>query len=243
MHLILTRPEPDATAWRHRLEALGARVSVEPLLAIELIPPAAETVDAAGLQGMIITSRNALRALEAAPQTLAGLAGLRLFVVGPATAARARSLGFQHVEPPVATAADLVSTIRATCAPGAGPLLHLSGDKVAVDLTQALAPAGLRIERRVVYRSRPAEALRPETVKVLADGSADTVMLMSPLTAKTFLELTTRAGVGEQCQRLVYVCLSQTIAGILSPLSPRAIHIAQRPDAEAMFTLIDSLLA
>ncbi len=36
MHLLITRPEPDAAELKSRLVALGHEVSVEPLLRIEL---------------------------------------------------------------------------------------------------------------------------------------------------------------------------------------------------------------
>ena len=36
MHILITRPEPDASMWRHKFEARGLAVSVDPMLRIEL---------------------------------------------------------------------------------------------------------------------------------------------------------------------------------------------------------------
>ncbi|MBC7833041.1 MAG: uroporphyrinogen-III synthase, partial [Hyphomicrobium sp.] len=54
MHLLITRPEPDADAFRARLEALGHQVTSEPLLTIEHLPVATDALgDAAGV---VVTS-------------------------------------------------------------------------------------------------------------------------------------------------------------------------------------------
>src|SRR2546428_158157 len=63
MHVLVTRPEPDAAELKAALEVLGHEVSVEPLLAIQSLPiPATAFEDA---RGLIATSRNGLRALAA----------------------------------------------------------------------------------------------------------------------------------------------------------------------------------
>ena len=94
MHVLITRPEPDAGALKAQIEAMGHAVSLEPLLQIELLPIAADAL--AGAQAIIATSRNGLRALAesaALPEALE----LPLFAVGPGTAELARSLGFRRV--------------------------------------------------------------------------------------------------------------------------------------------------
>ena len=67
MHVLVTRPEPDAAELKAALEVLGHEVSLEPLLAISSLP--IEPTVFEGARGVIVTSRNGLRAL-------AGSAGL-----------------------------------------------------------------------------------------------------------------------------------------------------------------------
>ena len=89
--ILITRPEPDASDWRTQFEARGAQVTIDPLLEIELLPP--QTANLTGVQALIATSRNALRALQNSP-ILPQAATLPIFTVGPATTQLARDLGF-----------------------------------------------------------------------------------------------------------------------------------------------------
>lgn len=238
MHILITRPEPDASAWSAHLAARGVAVTVDPLLRIEHI--AFNVLDLSGIQALIATSRNGLRGL-AMSQALAAATELPLFAVGQGTAEFARELGFPTVHAGPASARELVGVITANAAPSAGRLLHLSGDKIAFDLAAALAPLGFDLERRVVYRSRPAEALKPATVAALAGGAIDTVMLMSPLAARTFVFLVSAEGMGEQCQRLVYICLSQNVAGRLATLMPSRVRVAAVPNSDGLMAVIEEL--
>ncbi len=61
MRILVTRPEPDASATGQRLEALGHQVTTEPMLQVEFLP--IDPVAFTGAQAVIATSRNALRAL------------------------------------------------------------------------------------------------------------------------------------------------------------------------------------
>ena len=65
MHILVTRPEPDATLLRKKLEAAGHLVTVEPPAGDRALPPAALPLD--GITALIATSRNALRALSRIP--------------------------------------------------------------------------------------------------------------------------------------------------------------------------------
>jgi len=238
MHLLITRPLSDANDWRTAFEARGAMVSVDPLLTIDYVPPA----DLQAAQAVIATSRNALRALAQSP-VLAQAIRLPIFTVGPATTALARDLGFTTIHEGPASARDLVPIITRHASPAAGRLLHLSGDKIAFDLGVALVSYGFETDRLVVYRSTPATAFCDLTRDGLSTRAIDTVMLMSPLTAKTFVTCAREAGLFEQCQRLVYVCLSNNVACALVPLVPARLHIASEPNSQAVFTLIETLLA
>lgn len=240
MHLLITRPEPDASVWRQQFEARGIQASIDPLLRIALRPP--DRLELDGVQALIATSRNGLRGLAQSP-ALAKAAVLPLYAVGPGTAGLARKLGFNHIHEGPTAARELVSLVAANANPADGALLHLSGDKLAFDLSAALGEQGFDVRRLIVYRSRAADQLQPHTIDLLRTGTIDTVTLMSPLSARTFLALGRDADLLKQYQRLVYICLSPNIAQALSPLGSPHIHVADGPNSNAMFTLIERLAA
>ena len=94
MRLLVTRPEPDATRQAELLAARGHEPVLAPLLAIESATNVPIELD--GAQALIVTSRNALRAL-ASHRDVAALLQLPLFAVGEATAKAATELGFTTV--------------------------------------------------------------------------------------------------------------------------------------------------
>ncbi len=263
MHVLITRPEPDASAWHDHLASLGISSTLDPMLDISLAAPSPvlvrerSSIDRSNdgkassddgpssiaavpsPQALVITSRNAVRWLETATD-LANLATLPVYTVGPGSTAALRALGFSHIIEGAATARDLAPVITATADPAAGPLLHLSGDKLAFDLAPPLLAYGLTLNRRIVYRSRPAVMLRAKTLERLRDGTIDTVVLLSPLTAETFVRLLTEAQLNQAHQQLVYICLSDMIARIVVKSAPRGIIVAAAPNAKAVLNILET---
>ena len=64
MRLLVTRPEPDALKLRAALEERGHEATVEPLLSVSFDDT--DPIDLEGVQALIATSRNGLRALKLA---------------------------------------------------------------------------------------------------------------------------------------------------------------------------------
>ena len=243
MHVLITRPEPDASRWRNQLKALGVDSTVDPMLDIAIAPSTPVLQSTPGQsarrhQALVITSRNAVRWLEAASD-LATATVLPVYTVGPGSTAAIRALGFTNVIEGAATARDLAPIIASGANPHDGPLLHLSGDKLAFDLAPTLAERGLTLDRRIVYHSRPAGSLRQATVIGIENGTIDTVVLLSPLTAATFVQLLNAAGLAQQHQRLVYVCLSQVIGQIVAGCGPQDVIVAPAPNAQAVFGVLE----
>ena len=235
MHLLITRPEPDAGEFKAELEALGHTVSVEPLLHIELLPIAAETL--AGAQAILATSRNALRAL-AASAALRPALELPIYTVGPGTAELARASGFQQVIAGAGAARDLVALVEAEADRAKGPLVHVAGEHLAFDLAAALAARGYAVRSPVAYRAAARGALSERTAEAIASGGVDAVLLMSPRTAAIFAQLVEVAGLRESASRLAYVCLSANVAEALGELSPGRREIAATPNSAAMLAAI-----
>ena len=117
MRVIITRPEPDAASEAELIAARGHQPVLAPLLEIEFFNAA---LPLAGAQGLIVTSRNALRALAAHPDRAAA-SKLPLYAVGEATAEAASELGFAEVTAGPGTAAELARLIAREIAPERGP--------------------------------------------------------------------------------------------------------------------------
>ena len=240
MHLLVTRPEADAAELKARLESMGHRVSLAPLLGVEL--DAAPAIDLGAVQALIATSRNGLRALAGSP-VLESAARLPILVVGPATAALARKLGFARVMEGPGSAPGLVALATAELEPRNGTLLHLAGDRQAFDLKCALERHGFEVRQPVLYRTRPAGSLTPEVADAIRSGSLDGVILMSPRTAEIFATLVAGAGLVEEARGLLLLCLSTSVANRLAALSPIQVRIAARPNANEMLALVTAMAA
>jgi len=236
MRVLVTRPEIDARLEAEALTARGHEPVLAPLLEIEFLGDV--TLDLDGAQALIVTSRNALRALaahEAFEQALA----LPLFAVGEATARAARDIGFAEVTIGPGTAAGLAPLIRREVHPDSGALVHVAGAALAFDLKAALEEEGFDFRRPVLYRSHKAPALSDEILAGLADGTIGAVILMSPRTAKTFAALVERHDVVSQAKSLVCYCLSQTVAEAVTPLGLK-IRVPAYPREEDVLALLDS---
>lgn len=238
MHVVITRPEQDSAELKSRIEDHGCRVSLAPLLTIELQHISAGALVEAG--AVIATSRNGLRALARSDALAAALA-LPLFAVGPATSSMAASLGFRDIREGNGTATSLVPLIAATTF--AGPLVHLAGDHQAVDLAGALADVGKRVTQLQAYRSVAAKTLPADIVESITDGAVDAVILMSPRSAATWAALMSpRIGRPELTQ-ITHICLSPAVARALETLGPVKTLTAPKAVLEEIVALVYRLAA
>jgi uroporphyrinogen-III synthase len=240
MHVLVTRPKGDGETLKARIEQLGCRASLEPLISI--VPnaiPLAAIKDAAGL---IATSRNGLKALAGSPAL--GLATtLPLFVVGPGTAAMALEMGFKDVFEGAGTGADLVPVLARRSGDD-GTLVHLAGDVLAFDLTAALARENVNVRSVEAYRSVAAKTLSPPIIEALRNQDVDVVILMSPRTAETWVRLAVELSPPADLSGVTYICLSKAVADILrSHLDGPKIVIAARPNLEEILVLLKRLAA
>jgi uroporphyrinogen-III synthase len=103
MRLLVTRPEPDASRQADKLRAMGHDPVLAPLMTIQPIPDASLQLE--GAQALIVTSRNALRAIATRPE-LERARKLPLYAVGDATAREAAALGFARLSPGLGPASN-----------------------------------------------------------------------------------------------------------------------------------------
>jgi uroporphyrinogen-III synthase len=241
MHVLVTRPQDEGEKLKAQLEQLGWTVSLEPLLRIVPSDIPADAVD--GASALIVTSRNALKALSGSPALAPALA-LPLLAVGPGTAALARDMGFTDIFEGLGTGAELAPEIAKKAKAVSGPFVYLSGDKLAFDLPAALAEQNVRIRRFVAYRSVAAETLSPHIADALRDGTIGVVVLMSPRTAETWTSIAPGVAKPDSLSKIIYVCISQAVANVLSTrLGPQNTIIAARPNLEEIFIVLKRLAA
>ncbi len=236
---LITRPDEDAEPLAAALGRRGIEVVREPLLAIRPLPGA--SVDLAGVQALVFTSANGVRAFA----SLSSRRELPVFAVGDATARGAREAGFARVESASGTVEDLARLVEARLDARQGPLLHAAGSAVAGDLAGRLGKAGFELRRAVVYETETATQLSEETREKLAAGEIGLVLLFSPRTAETFVRLaraagpTVTAGIG----KAIALALSPAVARAAETLEWRDLRIAERPELPAMLALIDRAAA
>ncbi len=236
MHFLVTRPIDDADGLADKLRLRGHKVTVDPLLSIEFYPEA--PVTRTGLQALLVTSANGLRAVLGRSDFPEWLK-LPLFAVGPTTAAMARQAGFVHVYEASGDVVALTQLVKQELATDGGPLLHIAGTVSAGDLKGALKTEGFWVERVVLYEARAAEALSPETVEGLRGGAIRAVLLYSKRSAEIFADLCAQAGLQSALFKVNAYCLSANAAAPLQGVGLQAIHIASAPNETDLLALID----
>ncbi len=229
MHLLVTRPEPEASATARRLTALGHSVTVEPMLNIVLNDPPGALPEPAGL---IVTSRNGVRALATWPQA-AGWHEVPLFAVGAATAEAARAAGFAHVTAGNGEGAALVSVIRSALPATRGPVVYAAARDLSGNLAERLEESGCDLQMVEAYRAERAERLSPQVLAALMAGTVDGALFYSRRTAETFRDLTA----GRPIRLGQVFALSAGVAGPLQGLAA-ALHVAPEPNEDSLLRLI-----
>ncbi len=240
MRLWVTRPELDAAVLRARLVGQGHEVVVEPLLIIDFED--ADPIELDGVQALIATSRNGVRA---AAQSQVGdvTRALPLFAVGPGTASTAEALGFEHVIEGPSTAASLLPVIIEQADVNGGPLLHLAGGNLAFDLASELRQFGYSVLQPTVYVARAANRLSGSLLSEIARGNIDGVILLSPRTAQTYVDLVLSHQVGRSARQLAHFCLSSAVARRLSQLQPGDVRVPKKPNIGELLELTDQTTA
>lgn len=254
MRLLLTRPEPDASAMKPALEAIGCDVVIEPLLSVDF--PRCEDLSFKGVQALIATSRNGLRALTVGQlgsgdaqagkydtSKLETARKLPLFVVGKGTQALAKELGFIKLYLGAGTADALPDLIAQKMSPERGEIVHLAGADLAANLNTPLSDAGFSLRSPVVYKAKQLEAFSPATLKLFQSGEIDSVLLMSPRTVDTYADIIHKSQLTEAALKMTYFCLSERIAERLERLGTTFKEISLKPNTQEMLALIANTVA
>jgi uroporphyrinogen-III synthase len=244
MAILVTRPEPDNETTAAALRARGFGVLLAPMLRFE---PLAFHDDAdARYGGVIVSSANALRAIEA---DLPGsrLLTLPLFAVGERSADAARRAGFRDVAVGDGNAAALrdliVAGVRGKTLKKASTLLYLAGADLAGDLAGELGERGFSVVTHTTYRMVPVLGLPRQVAEAFAANKIEAVLHYSRRSARAFLDAVRAAGVEISALAIPQCCISDAVASILRDVGAPQVLVARSSDESGLFEALDRALA
>ena len=232
MRLLVTRPEPDATALAASLKALGHEVLREPLMAITACPGV--RVELEDVHALLFTSANGLRIFA----SLCEERQLPVFTVGDATAKAARDAGFKKVHSAAGQVEDLAALVESALDPSAGKLFHAAGHHLAGDLKALLQASGFRVIRQVLYNTNTINALSTTACEAFRNRRLDGAFFFSPRTAQTFVRLAKEADIVSYVDTCDALCLSQAVAQKVRGLSWCHVYVASSPNQKALLELL-----
>jgi uroporphyrinogen-III synthase len=223
--ILLTRPADDSAATAARIEAMGYRPVIAPMLKIQSRKPSLPR----DVQAILVTSSNALHALPPCATPL--------LAVGDATAARARATGFTHVRSAGRDAHALAELVFETQRPALGPLLLCSGARQGESLAAALRARGFRVIRRVCYAALPVQGFPAEAGAAIRSGELHAVLFLSAETAAVFVRLLPPELV-HALASVTALAIGDAAAATLEPLPWRRVSRPQEPTLDAVLALI-----
>jgi uroporphyrinogen-III synthase len=226
--ILITRPEPGASATAARLRAGGLHPVVAPFLIIRSI--AARLPPPATLQAVLVASGNAVDRIPPAYH------GLTLLTVGDATAARAAQAGFATVHSANGDATALAALAAARLDPAAGPLLLAAGQRQSTILAADLRRHGFRVQRRVVYTASRV-ARFPAAAHAAIGNGLRAAMFFSTETAETFAHLLPHA-LAPALAGTEALAIGEAAGAALRHLPWRAVRVAVSPTQDGVLALL-----
>jgi uroporphyrinogen-III synthase len=232
MRLLVTRPQEDAQALADALRKIGAEPVLAPVMTIE--PEAGVSVDLDGVQALLFTSANGVRAFAGQ----SGARALPVLAVGDATARAAAAAGFADIESAGGDTHDLAALAVLRLDPKAGALLHPAGRDIAGPLKEALEAQSFEVRRQVIYRAAFVRTLPEDARLGLARENIDGVLHFSPRTAQSFVILVNDAGLTGALAQLYAYCLSAAVAATIRDVQWKDVRIAAEPTQAALLERI-----
>lgn len=236
MRVLVFRPQQDAERSAQALRERGRDPVVAPLFQIV---PSGEKPPKGPFDALVLTSANAVPAVETLPKTWRST--LPAFCVGARTADTVGKLGFA-AHSAQGGRADLLALILERL-PKGQKLLFVAGRDRHEDLPQKLRDAGHEVALWTAYEAKAVDALPAPAADALRDGSADAALHYSPRSAQIFLDLAGKAGLAEQAQALPQLALSIEVAAPLIAAGSDTVLVAEHPEEAALFAALDQLPA
>ncbi len=215
-----------------QLAKRGHQAVIAPLLEIHMCAGPAVSLD--GVRAILATSSNGVRAFAQRNNRR----DLPLFAVGARTASVARGLGFSEVRSAEGDARALAAAVPAWATPSEGALLHAAGTERPGQFAADLGAQGYEVRTAALYRAVPVRRLPADAHQPLMAGTLDAVLLMSPQTARIFVDCVKNESIHECCRVLVACCISEAAAAALKPLNLRDVRWPTHPDLASALELL-----
>lgn len=241
MAVLITRPVPDNDATASALRARGFEPLLAPMLTFQALPFLLE--EGREFRGLIITSTNALRAIEGS-HLLARLQALPVFAVGARTAQAARDAGFPGVRVAEGDAAALRELVAAKSPEkrGAAPLLYLAATDISRDLPGQLGLRGINVATVPVYRMMRLDDFAESVRAAFARDAIEAVLHYSQRSALAFVRAAQHSGLEISALALPQLCLSEPIAATLRDAGAGRLVVSRAPTEADLLDALEQVI-
>ncbi|MBP6951526.1 MAG: uroporphyrinogen-III synthase [Alphaproteobacteria bacterium] len=229
--VLLIRSQEEAYTLAKDIQSKGIESVHHPLFTARFfpIPPLKAP------QALIITSKNALRALKG----IDDLKNIPLYGVGNQTALFAQQLGFSNVMSASGTSKELLALILKKADPSKGVMYHLSGKIIKGDLVEKLRAAGFKAKRHIVYQIEDYEELPAALLSNLKNHQISHVMFFSPRTTELFVNLLSKYKIEKEACIMTALCVSHSVAEKARLLQWAKIWVSLQPTIQSMAGYFD----
>ncbi len=232
--VLVTRPEPGASATAARLEQAGFEPVLLPLTRI--VPVAVDILPDPGLvDAVVVTSANALRCATA--ELLAPLARKPVFAVGDATAEAARDAGLVDVHSASGTARDLVRLLRSGLPAGAA-ILHLAGRERTEGFAEAVIESGYVLQTLELYTAEKIDYSSEFFCEAIGSRPLWGAMVMSLRAGILLAEALSVAAIRQRFEKTTLFCISQKVAQPLREIAGPEIAVSDEPTEDGILRLL-----
>jgi uroporphyrinogen-III synthase len=228
--VLVTRPELGASATAQRLQAMGFRPVLAPLMTIA--PLAAGLPPGDRVRAILVASQHAV------PQLPDSHRSLPLFAVGDATAETARRHGFRTVHSADGDAVALAHLVSRSLMREGLPLLLAAGLGQGHYLARLLTESGFAVQRHEVYAARPESALPEAAIQLIVERAPGRVLLFSRETALCLRRLIQGTDLMAGFATLDLAAISRSVAEAVGDLPWRNIRVAMAPTEQAVLALL-----
>lgn len=239
MAILITRPAPDNDKTAQALAARGFEALLSPTLRFEAM--AFYDDHGAAYDGVILTSANAVRAIEN-HEFKKRLVDLSSFAVGDHTADAARRAGFKNIISAKGDAGALRDAVaksaKAKTIKAGATLCYLAGADLARDLAGELGDRGFTVITHTAYRMIPVPSFPDVVTEAFRTGGIEAVLHFSRRSARAFLEAARAGGVEISALALPQYCISDAVGMVLRDAGTTQVAVAREPNENA---LLDAL--
>lgn len=234
--VLVTRPEPGATATAGRLRQLGFTPVVLPLT--QIMPVDEQTYpDSGRIDAVVVTSVNGVR--HVAHDVLEKFTGKPVYTVGDASAKAASVAGFTDIRSASGDARDLAALIVREM-PEGSRLLHMAGVDRTAGFEDALLKNGLRLSVVETYQAQEISYSTDFLNSLFREGEISAALMMSPRASHLFVNAFLNVNASQAFERTVFFCISNNAANPLSKKFGAQVMISSEPTEESVLALLSS---